>query len=398
MSDVPHTTPGPEAVGPGYRPRFVAPDGVGWLLWAVFAVVVATSQLWVEPFQGNVFKVYRDAGCHWWAGQPLYNNEGTDFIYLPQCAVLCIPLRFMSFYCGGVVWRILNIGVFAFGVWRFVGMAARNGSPAMFSLVSLIVASLSWSAARHGQMTMMMGAMMLLAVVDLVDRRWWRAVLLMALGFAFKPLIVVLMLLAAMLYPHTSWRLLLAMIALALLPLVAQRPEYAIEQYCDLPRMFHLANQWGATHGFPNAFWVLKSVGIDLPETFQTVMQLLAAALTLGICWLAQRRCNAVQAGVLLYTLAVGYLMLFNPRTEHNSYCLLAVALAVFTTQAIAARHWLTAATLIGIAVAMLVSYQLGKLLPTVWLKPLVCIVFLAIVLYQFYCALPIVCTRTTTK
>ena len=90
------------------------------------------------------------------------------------------------------------------------------------------------------------------------------------------------------------------------------------------------------------------------------MLRLLAAALTLAFCWVAQRKCKAAQAGVLLYTMAVIYLLLFNPRTEHNAYCLLAVAVAIYMAQAVAARSWLVAVALIGIAMAMLASYPLG--------------------------------------
>ena len=218
------------------------------------------------PLPGNVFRVYRDAGCHWLEGQPLYDGTGTGFIYLPQCALLCVPLSFMSFYWGGVVWRILNIGVFAVGVWRFTRLAGRNESPGMFARVSLIVALLSWSAARHGQMTLMMGGLMLVAVVELVDRRWWRAVLWMTLGFALKPLIVVLMLLAAVLYPRTSWRMLLAMVALVALPLLAQRPEYVLEQYRQSVQMLNDASHWGPSKQFPHLFWVLHAAGVEIPR------------------------------------------------------------------------------------------------------------------------------------
>ena len=43
------------------------------------------------------------------------------------------------------------------------------------------------------------------------------------------------------------------------------------------------------------------------------------------------------------------------------------------------------AVALIGIAMAMLASYPLGRFMPTAWLKPLVCVFFLAIVLGRFW-------------
>ena len=86
-----------------YRLSAAARDRCGWAVWVVFAIVVAVSQFRTPPRLGNVFQVYRNAGCHWLEGQPLYDGTGTGFIYLPQCALLCVPLSFMSFYWGGAV-------------------------------------------------------------------------------------------------------------------------------------------------------------------------------------------------------------------------------------------------------------------------------------------------------
>jgi hypothetical protein len=352
----------------------------GWTLWVVFALFTAVTQLPVPPFSGNVFRVYRDAGCNWLAGQPLYDGTGNNFLYLPQCAMLCVPMAFLPFQWAGFLWRIFNIAVFAVGVWRFVRLAGRDRSPPMFPWVSLCVILLSASAARHGQMTMIMGGLMLLAVVDLADERWWRAVFWMALGVALKPLMIVLVLLAAVLYPRTSWRMALSLTLLVLLPFLAQRPDYVVEQYRLSMQTLQDAKELGTRNEFPHLFWVLKSAGLSVPPVAQTVVRLVVAALTLAMCWLVKRRCNAVQAAVMLYTLAVAYLMLFNPRTEHNSYCLITPPLAIYATQAVWARRWSVAAILTGMALAMLLSYPLGKIMPTVWLKPVLCIVFVAIV------------------
>jgi alpha-1,2-mannosyltransferase len=360
-------------------------DRWGWVLWAVFAVVVAANQFRATPTLENVFRVYRDAGCHWREGQPLYDGTGTGFIYLPQCALLCVPLSFLSFCWAGVAWRILNVGIFALGVWQFVRLAGRYRSPTMFPLVSLIVILLSWSAARHGQMTMTMGGLMLLAVAELVDRRWWRAALYMTVGLAIKPLTIVLMLLAVAIYPRLWWRVLLALGVLAVLPFLAQRPEYVWQQYCDCVPMFLDASVRGPTEQFPHLFWVLSTASIEIPAASHSAIRLAAAALTLAVCWLAQKRTSAAQAGAMLYTMAVIYLLLFNPRTEHNAFCLLAVPLAVSVSQAIAARHWLMATTLFAIVVAMLASHPLGKFIHTASWKPLLCVVFLAIVMWQFW-------------
>lgn len=371
---------------PWFRREAWERNGWVWAMWAVFALVVAVNRFSELPTEGNVFLYYRDAAVRWLEGQPLYNGTGCGVIYLPQAYVLFTPLTLLPFNWGGATWRMLNVALFAVGVWQFARLASRGASRNLFAWVSLPVILLSWSAARHGQMTMAMGGMMLLAVADLTDQRWWRATLWLVLGVVLKPLALVLVLLAAVLYPRTSWRLLVgAGLALAL-PLLAQRPAYVLEQYALAVKELAIAARVGGELEFAQLFWLVRAAGWDIPAAGQTAIRMVAAVLTLAVCWLALRRCRPADAGVLLYTLAVGYLMLFNPRTENNTYCLLAPALAVYAAQAALARHRLHAACVVGLMVLFLASYPLAKALSdhgVVWIKPLLCTVFLGLVLWQ---------------
>ena len=373
-------------------------EGWGWTLWAVFALIVAVNrfsdpplpasvfEMGRESWRASVFQMYRDAANRWIDGQPLFNGTGGGAIYLPQAYLLFTPFTLLPFPWGGAIWRILNIGLFAVGVWQFARLASRGTSRNLFVLVSLPVILLSWSAARHGQMTMAMGGMMLLAVVDLADQRWWRATLWLVLGVILKPLALVLALLAAVLYPRTSWRLLVGAGLALTLPLLAQHPVYVVEQYVLAVKEIAIAARVGGESEFADLFWLVRAAGLDIPAAGQTAIRMVAAVLTLAICWLAVGRCRPAEAGVIVYTLAAGYLMLFNPRTENNTYCLLAPAMAVFAAQAVVARHRFHIVFSVGLMVLFLASYSLGKALshqPVVWIKPLLCTVFLVIVLRQ---------------
>jgi hypothetical protein len=361
-------------------------DGWVWGLWAIFAVVVAVNRFTEVPVEGNVFLYYRDAAVSWLAGEPLYNGTGCGVIYLPQAYLLFTPFTLVPFNWGGAIWRVLNIAMFAAGVWQFARLASRGTSRNLFAWVSLPVMLLSWSAARHGQMTMAMGGMMLLAVVDLADCRWWRATLWLVLSVLLKPLALVLVLLAVVIYPRTSWRLVIGAGLAMLLPLLAQHPSYVLQQYALAVKELGIAARVGGEFEFAHLFWLLRATGLDIPTAGQTAIRLLAAGFTLVVCWLAARRCPPAEAGVVLYTLAVGYLMLFNPRTENNTYCLLAPALGVFAAQAVVARHRPRIVFLFGLMALFLASHPLGKALHeqgVVWIKPLLCSVFLALVLWQ---------------
>jgi hypothetical protein len=241
-------------------------------------------------------------------------------------------------------------------------------------------------------MTLAMGGMMMLAVVDLADQRWWRATLWLTLGFALKPLILVLTLLAAVLYPRTSWRLTLALVPLVALPFLTQRWTYVLEQYQQMVPALGNAAEVGMDMEFAHLFGMLKAAGIDVPADAQNVLRLAAAGLTLAVCWLARKRCPPAEAAVLLYVMAVGYLMLFNPRTENNTYCLLAPALSVFTAEAAMAGSRLRTGLGLGLVLLFLTSHPLGKVLSdqrTVWIKPLLCSVFLGLVLRDLRRRLP---------
>jgi hypothetical protein len=294
----------------------------------------------------------------------------------------------LPFAWSGALWRVVNIGVFAVGVWRFARLAGRDSDRNLFALMTLPVVLLSWSAARHGQMTMAMGGVMMLAVVELAERRWWWATLWLILGVALKPLAVVLALLAAVLYPRTSWRLVLGAVAMLALPFLLQRPAYVGEQYVLCVRELGIAAEIGVQHEFAQLFGMFQAIGIQIPQSAQTATRAVAAVLTLAAGWLIVRRCQPEQAGPLLFTLAIGYLLLFNPRTERNTYCLLAPSLALFTAQAVIHQQRARAAVYLGLIALFLASHPLGKLLTageTVWIKPLLCLIFLAAVFHGWW-------------
>src|SRR5690606_22275072 len=145
----------------------------------------------------------------------------------------------------GALWRAINIGVFAFGVLRLTRLAAPSSTLAFNIIVTSIAALLSWSAARHGQMTLVMGGLMMSAVADLHARSFWRASIALALAVAFKPLAIVLVLLAAALYPRTSWRIALVFLGIGLAPFAFQSTEYVLSQYRAVPDMFRDAAENG---------------------------------------------------------------------------------------------------------------------------------------------------------
>jgi alpha-1,2-mannosyltransferase len=363
---------------------------VAVLLWTVYAVLVVGLMVNGKR-DDQIYSVYHDAGQRWIDGEPLYDGTGWGFIYLPHSAMVFAPFACLPYRLAATLCRLLNLLVFFIGVWRFTGLAELRRQRALFLWMSLLVMPLILTSARHAQMTLAMGAMMLLAVADLVESRWNRAALFLTLGLALKPLIVVLMLLVAVLYPRVSWRLLIGVLVLLVLPFLTQRPTYVATQYRECFQMFDDAQKYALTHPgeYAQLFWMLQSFGVDVPSFGQTVLRIVAALLTLGVALALQSRLPAARFGIVLLTLAVFYLLLFNPRTERNTYSLLAPSLALFTVQAMRSRRFGQATVLFGCAVLFVFSYEIGKVFfgsPTVWIKPLLALVVLATMARQVVC------------
>jgi len=231
-------------------------------------------------------------------------------------------------------------------------------------------------------MNLPLAALMIHAVVDLADRRWWWASLWLSLGLALKPLMIVPILLVAAIYRPMVWRLAVGVAAVLLLPFAAQHPAYVVEQYRLCVRKMSMSSRPGSMERFSDLFGIVQSLGIETPYAVQAAIRGLAAMLTLGLCRLGVRLWGNVRGEVLLLAMASCYLMLFNPRTENNSYVLLGSSLAVFAAWAfLVDRRSAVGWMLLGIIVGVTGSYEITRG-PNYWLSPSLCLIFAGYLTY----------------
>ena len=165
------------AEGKGAPSRHKANDprlaGFAWaFLFAVTAVLVLAGSR--RTVTGN----YREAACLWFLGKDLYENTirtGHGILYLPQAAILFAPFTWLPYAVGEIAWRAVSISAFAAGLRRYASLAGRDSGAELFPLMTALSLPLAFSCARNGQSTLLISALMMLAVADLADRRWWRA-------------------------------------------------------------------------------------------------------------------------------------------------------------------------------------------------------------------------------
>ncbi|HEY8966441.1 MAG TPA: glycosyltransferase 87 family protein, partial [Candidatus Methylacidiphilales bacterium] len=316
---------------------------------------------------------------------PLYELTSIHgFLYFPQAALFFLPFTPLPLPLGEVLWRLLSLGFLAYAVAKLVRhlrreRAGRPDAP-WFVLLSFLVIPASFASARNGQTNLALAAALLLAGLELIDRRWTTASLLLLLMLALKPIAAAPLLLAAAVHPPMRGRLALGLVVFVLLPFffAPLHPGYVLDQYDLMIRKLKIAGS-PDEHGFADLGGLLWTfLGRPVP---QATLHLVSAGAALGVLVLsfaAQRR-DPRNGPLWLVGLAGAYLMLFNPRTEENSYVLLAAAALPFVADAMATGRVKATLALLP-AVLLLGCDSYGDWIRPwahLWLKPLLALAFL---------------------
>jgi len=346
------------------------------LAWLWIGVLV-----WRDPVNHNVCVEYATPSHNWLAGRGLYlDNMGVDgFLYMPQSGLLYMPFALMGPVLGGMVWRAAGLCLFCWGIWRWGKMLWPDIFPSIFAIASAIAFPITLASLRNGQANLQIAALMLLAAAELHQRRWWWATLWLVIGLVVKPIMIVMVLLAAAVYPVIIWRLAIVLVLATLIPFATQKPHYVLAQYQAYYEVLKTASQ--PQRIFCDLRGLLWKMGWIMPQSLYQAVQILAAGATLGLCLIASRRWAHAGRAFFLFILAACYLMLFNPRTESSSYVILGPALALPAAALLLHRDiwgWVVAALSICLSCDGWAYNATHN-----WLKPAACIVFLGLVIYQ---------------
>lgn len=350
----------------------------GWLVWLTLFVSVSIAVV-VSIAQGkerSVTPAYCSAVTNWFAGEPLYSFQGQGFLYLPQAALVFAPWAMLPHTACEIIWRLSIIGILAMSVAKLTTLL--NGDGRWFLVNSIASTVMAYGCARNGQSTLMITGLMILSVTEICEKRWWRAAVLLSLAMAFKPLAIVLVMLAAALYRPMSWRLAIGMLIVAVAPFATQRPDYVMAQYRDCMQNLQITFNLGESIKWAQLFGMLSVAGIEFPSVVRTGIRLLAAVTALGLCWSAMRRLPPQRSAFYLFSFAACYIMLFNSRTEGNTYAMVGpvygalIADAMFHWKNRNSSNWLISAVVLSV-----LNYELAILVTSrsdaIWISPLVC-------------------------
>jgi alpha-1,2-mannosyltransferase len=357
--------------------------GSAWALWGLTIVLISVL-VYIHPFNTNLCSTFSPSSFNWWAGRNLYFLVSIDgFLYFPQFAIIYSPFAFAGNPFGDIAWRAVGLALYCVGLWRLAKLLSPKNAPLVFALATFAVFAPALSSIRCGQANLHIAGFLLNTTVELARKRWSAAAIYLIVALAVKPIIFVFLLLAVVIYRPMIWRLAVGLVIFALFPFATQNPHYVMAQYHDCAtKLLVAAKPDRAFCDLRGIFW---PIGWIIPQSLLAVIQITAAIGTLGLCLFAKRRWNEPERSLFVAALSACYLMLFNPRTEENSYVILAGILAIPAAVLYLDHHrWFAGSTLVGIAV-WFSGDGWAYHLTDPWLKPLAGAVFTILLIRELF-------------
>lgn len=371
----------------GRMTRFFCGKGTVTVAWCVFlagaiAIGIMTG---VQGRGRSVTGEYRAAAEKWWKSESLYTEGTQGFLYFPQAAIAFTPFQMLPPEVGEPLWRVVGLGLFAAGVWR-LSRAGKGSAGDIFLPATLLAIPAMLASLENGQSNLHMAALMIHAALALRGEKWWLAAALLGIALVLKPLAMVMILLTAALYLRPmAWRLGIVLLAVLLLPWLHPDPSFVWSQHVACFEKLR-ASTTPINLRVSDVFGMLGKFGVTVSDTLGFLIRAGAALVFLALGRRATQRFGATGGAVLVGTLAAVYLVLFNPRTETNSYVLVSSYIGVAAAAAIFSEGrrilgWVLAAIALALACD---GYGTAIYRATdVWLKPLVTSVFFLILAVQ---------------
>lgn len=347
-----------------------------WILWIVFLLLILGYTA-THIGSRTVTPSYWNAAKAWTEGRPLYDDSGRGFIYFPQSAILQIPFASLPFPIAEILWRFINISLLAFSCYLFSGLITRVKQKKAFLILTLATIPLAYSSARNGQINITITAIMVFTTCLILKDRWWAASILSIIGLCLKPFMLVPVLLFSGIFPRKFFlRSIPALVFVSLLPYLVQTAEYATGQIKASLVSFQTTLEIGRTVEYSYIFSMFRAFGIHIFDHGEIPLTGIAAFLCYLYCCLLVKKSMKPGIAATMGAAAV-FILLFNSRTEHNTYVLMAPFFAAFafkTWETDFSKPLIWRATLLLTYLCILGSHEFGKFISPahpIWMAPL---------------------------
>lgn len=293
-------------------------------IWILVGVIVFTIVA-VDPIGRSATKEYQEASSRWWQGQESLYKGKNKYLYLPQAAMIYTPFNILPKRVGEPLWRMACLGTLAFAIWTAARHLAPNQAGKIFLIATVLTLPSALASARNGQVNMPLAGMYLLSAIAIARERWHLSAMILAITLALKPISMVPILLCGVLFPRLILPLALWLAVMFGAAFLHHDPQFVTGQYQAFFEKLTGSAAKPTGHSWCDIGGMLRTFGLALPDNVLFLIRAGAAVLTLGICFLALRTKDALRRALVVMLFAVIYLMLFNPRTETNSYVILGI-------------------------------------------------------------------------
>ena len=295
-------------------------------LWIALAVIITVKTV-QNPDNHNTYPIYRDAARAWWNGENVYDSFyfGSDYRYGPSFAMAILPLAWLPDLAGAVIWALLNVGI---AYWATAAICRRIlpgvETPRLRNFV-LVAAILPAAHCLYASQTnVLVFALAAFAAIAILDKRWWLAALLLAIDVHIKvwPLAVALLFMTC--WPRRlTWRLPIALLAVAALPLLVKPPPVVLEQYVQWYQ--HVAGLVSNRHlAYRDAWTIWELISSPVNPRLYSLLQLAGAATMFGFCLRQSFRLKPQRLVLFVLACWTTWQLFFGPGTERNTFSLIA--------------------------------------------------------------------------
>ena len=351
------------------------PGSFSWLerFWnpvAILAWTIALSailgKILASPDRVTNVNRYLRAGREWIEGSPLYiytPNKG--FVYGPFSAVCYALVSYLPGVWPRILWCLLSAALLLGGMWAmmtsgpFSQISARRRG-----LAFLLVLPLALGNFDSAQANAFLAGLIMIAFAAACSERWTIAAVALAVAIHWKVYPVVAGMLLILLAPRRfTWRFVLAVVIIGLIPFLFQKPSYVIDQYqlwydtrtADNRLEYSLAIA-------PRDLWfvLVQAAGLPISQTVYRAIQAVLGMAIAGYClW---GRVNNLPRERLLagaFSLVCAWITLLGPASELYTYLLVAPAVAfelvlTFSRRSDAVSRWLVGTAFLFLLAAIL--------------------------------------------
>lgn len=298
------------------------------------------------------------AGWHWMHGQYLYANW-RGFVYSPVTASFFVPFSCLPPRLAYGLWLAANAGTFLGGLEALFKTNLLPGfSQKGVGIVYLLLLPLALGNLDVGQANPLVVGLLMFATAAVRVERWNIAALCVALPAFIKIYPLAVGMLICVVAPRRfGWRLLLALLLLAVAPFLFQHWSYVSDQYhawietriadnrIHYPEKYLPIDLWFLLH------WVCR---LPIQPWFYSAIQAgTGAAMALLGVWGRWKNWNIGRSLIGLFFLGSVWMPLCGPATESHTYLLMAPALVLALVRSYDERQPTVLCALLSLAFAI---------------------------------------------